>query len=167
MNEMSLAQAPLQLPCSVVVLSASSGGRSGAMTATAMYVSMKPPRLIVSVSRTFATYRLIEESGQFAINVIADNQVELSGRFGSSHGFEVEKFKEYGILTDTASKISAPLITGCFSYLECRVITSLWEVEGNHTIYVGEPIAFKINSELRPMVWFGGKYFSVGAECKI
>jgi flavin reductase (DIM6/NTAB) family NADH-FMN oxidoreductase RutF len=167
MIEKDLAQAPLQLPCSVVIVSASAGGKEGAMTATAMYVSMKPPRLIVSVSKTFATYQLIEQSRQFGINVIADNQVELSRQFGSSHGFELEKLKQSNIKTEPSSKISAPLIAGCYSNIECQVITSLWELDGNHAVYIAEPVSFKFNNGLRPMVWLSGKYYSVGQECKV
>ena len=115
MSEQALAKAPLQLPCSVVILSAKADNRQGAMTATAMYVSQTPPLLVVSVSKTFATYQLIEKSKEFAVNVLADTQLELSKEFGSAHGYEVDKFQEFGISTESASRIGAPLISGCFS----------------------------------------------------
>ena len=60
MAEKSLAKATVQLPSSVVILSAGAGGKQGAMTATAMYVSQVPPLIAVSVSKTFSTYQLIE-----------------------------------------------------------------------------------------------------------
>lgn len=163
----SLVRATLQLPCSVVVLSALAEGREGAMTATAMYVSQKPPLLAVSVSRTFATYQLIEKSKEFAVNVIADNQLELSKKFGSTHGFEVSKFRDLGIETEPASKIQAPLVSGCFASIECQVKTSLWEVEGNHAIYIAEVVAFRMNRNLKPLVWLDNQYFQVGEKCRI
>ena len=70
MSSDSLVKATLQLPCSVVIVSAEAEGKRGAMTATAMYISQSPPLVAVSLSRTDATYRLIEKSGEFVINVI-------------------------------------------------------------------------------------------------
>jgi len=167
MSEKTLAKATLQLPCSVVIVSAKADKRQGAMTATAMYASQVPPLLVVSISKTFATYELIEKSKEFAINVIADTQLGLSKKFGTVHGYEVNKFQEFGISTEPASKIGAPLVSGCFANIECRVRSSLWEVEGNHAIYVAEVVAFKMNEELRPVVWLNNQYFEVGARCKI
>ncbi len=87
-----VAKATLHLPCPVVIVSAKADSRQGAMTATAMYVSQVPPVLVVSISKTFATYELIEKSKNFAINVIADTHLDLAKKFGMVHGYEVDKF---------------------------------------------------------------------------
>ncbi len=167
MSKQSLVKATLHLPCSVVIVSANADSRQGAMTATAMYVSQVPPILVVSLSKTFATYELIEKSKNFAINVIADTQLNLAKKFGTVHGYEVDKFQEFSISTEPASMIGAPLISGCFANLECQVRSSLWEVEGNHAIYVAEVLAFKMNEKLKPLVWLNNQYFQVGAKCQI
>lgn len=167
MSEKSLIQATIQLPCSVVIVSASANKKQGALTATAMYVSQSPPLLAVSVSKTFATYQLIEAAKEFAVNVIADNQLDLAKKFGRVHGDEVDKFKEFGLKVEAGSQTGAPLIGGCFANIECRVKSSLWEVEGNHAVYIAEVVCFKLNKQLTPLVWLAGKFFSVGAECRI
>jgi flavin reductase (DIM6/NTAB) family NADH-FMN oxidoreductase RutF len=167
MVERSLVQATLQLPCSVVILSARADGSEGAMTACAMYVSQVPPLIAVSLSKTLATSKLIEKAREFAINVIAEGQLDLAQKFGSVHGQEVDKFKEFKVATEAASKIKAPLISGCFASIECKVKSSLWDVEGNHAIYVGEVVAFKMNEKSRPLVWLDNKYFRVGGECRL
>ncbi len=162
-----LSKATAQLPCSVVILSAGNRRSQGAMTATAMYVSEKPPLLVVSVSKAFATYQLIEKSEAFAVNIIADDQVDLAKQFGRVHGFSVDKFSEFGIVTEPATKIAAPLIGGCFACIECKVQTALWDVDGNHAIYVAKPVAFKMNEARKPMVWLNHRYFRVGTECRL
>jgi flavin reductase (DIM6/NTAB) family NADH-FMN oxidoreductase RutF len=167
MSNKSLVQATMQLPCSVIILTARANDKQGAMTASSMYVSQVPPLLAVSISKTFATYQLIEKSKEFAINLIADSQQDLAGKFGSLHGFEVDKFKEFGVKTETASVIKAPLIIGCFANIECRVKTSLWDVEGDHAIYIAEVVGFKMDKTLNPMVWLNNKYFRVGNQCKL
>jgi flavin reductase (DIM6/NTAB) family NADH-FMN oxidoreductase RutF len=99
--------------------------------------------------------------------VIADNQFELADKFGSIHGYEMDKFKEFGVKTEAASIIKAPLIIGCFANIECRVKSSIWDVEGNHAIYIAEVVGFKMDNKLNPMVWLNNKYFRVGNECKL
>ncbi len=167
MAEQSMIKATLQLPCSVVIISAQSGHKKGAMTAGAMYVSQVPPLLAVSVSNTFATQKLIEQSREFAVNVITDGQVELAKKVGSAHGRDVDKFQEFNIATEPASKIGAPLISGSFANIECRVQSSLMESGGNHTIYIAEVVGFKMNDKLGPLVWLNNSYFKVGGECRV
>ncbi len=167
MKDKSFVQATLQLPCSVIILTARANEGHGAMTASSMFVSQVPPLLAVSVSKNFASYQLIERSKEFAINVIADNQRDLAGKFGSAHGYEIDKLKESGVKTEAASLIKAPLIVGCFANIECRVKSSIWDVEGNHAIYIAEVVGFKMDDKLSPMVWLNNKYFRVGNECKL
>ncbi len=167
MANKSLVQASMQLPCSVTILTAAAEGAQGAMTASSMFISQAPPLLAVSVSKTFATYQLIERSREFAINVIADTQRDLAKKFGSVHGHEIDKFKEFGVTTQPATIIKAPLIAQSFLNIECRVKTSVWDVEGNHAIYIAEVVAFRSDDKLSPMVWLNNKYFRVGDECKI
>lgn len=167
MSENNLVKATMQLPCSVVIVSARADNRQGAMTASAMFISQIPPMLVVSISKTFATFELIEKSREFAINVIADTQLDLSKKFGTVHGYEVDKLQEFGIITEPASQIDAPLISGCFANIECQVKGSMWEVEGNHAVYIAEVLAFKMNKDLKPVVWFNNRYFQVGAQCKV
>ena len=167
MSNKSLVRATMQMPCSVTILTAHADNVQGAMTASSMYVSQVPPLLAVSVSKTFASYHLIEKSKEFAINLIADNQRDLAEQFGSVHGHETDKLKEFGVNTEPSNTIKAPLITGCFANIECRVKSSLWDVEGNHAIYIAEVVGFKMDKKLSPMVWLNNKYFRVGNECKL
>ncbi|HEX7534666.1 MAG TPA: flavin reductase family protein, partial [Syntrophales bacterium] len=100
------------LPCSVVLLSAGNGTKKDAMTATAMFVSEDPPLFVVSVDRSHLTHALIEETGQFVLNVASRDQVKLARGLGSTHGGKVDKFKKFNIKTETAKVVSAPIIKG-------------------------------------------------------
>ena len=167
MTEQSLVEATRKLPCSVVIISARAGAERGVMTANAMYVSEVPPIIAISVSKTQTTYDLIEKSKEFAVNIITEKQVPLARQIGSTHGRDVDKFSRFNIGTEPAGHIGAPLVKGCYASIECRVKTSLFDVEGNHAIYIGEVIDFRVNNDLVPVVWLNNKYFSVGAECRL
>jgi flavin reductase (DIM6/NTAB) family NADH-FMN oxidoreductase RutF len=163
----SLVQATRQLPCSVVILTTKYGDAQDAMTASAMFVSEEPQLLIVSVSKTFKTYELIEKSHEFVVNILSDDKLDLAHKLGSSHGQNADKLTKFNVGTEPASKVIAPLISGCFANIECRVKTSIWDVEGGHAIYLAEVVAYKINGSLSPLVWLSGKYYRVGSECNI
>jgi flavin reductase (DIM6/NTAB) family NADH-FMN oxidoreductase RutF len=166
MSGVNLVQATRQLPCSVVIITSRHGDERDAMTASAMFVSENQPLLMVSVSKTFQTYELIEKSHEFAINVLGGDKVDLANQLGSSHGQKTDKLAKFKIVTERGSKIDAPLICGCFANIECKVRTSLSDVEGEHAIYLAEVVAYKSNSSLSPLVWLNNKYYRIGDQCK-
>lgn len=167
MSEDFKLKATLQLPCPAVIISAASAKDRDAMTASAMFVSQLPPLVSISVSRTFGTYQLIEKSGEFVINVISEGQLDIARKVGSTHGIDSDKFATFNIGVEPASRIKAPIIAGCFASLECQVKSHIEETEGNHMIYLAEVVAFKMNDQLRPLVWLNNRYFNVGAECRL
>jgi flavin reductase (DIM6/NTAB) family NADH-FMN oxidoreductase RutF len=166
MSGVSLVQATRQLPCSVVIVTTQYGEERDAMTASAMFVSEMPPLLMVSVSKTFQTYELIEKSHEFAINVFGGDKIDLANQLGSSHGQKTDKLAKFKVITERGSKIEAPLICGCFANIECKVKTSLSDVEGEHAIYLAEVVAYKSNSGLSPLIWLDNKYYRIGDQYK-
>jgi flavin reductase (DIM6/NTAB) family NADH-FMN oxidoreductase RutF len=162
----SLVQATRQLPSSVVIITTQYGEERDAMIASAMFVSETPPLLMVSISKTFQSYQLIEKSHEFVINVLGGDKVGLANQLGSTHGQKTDKLAKFNVITERGSKIEAPLICGCFANIECKVKTSLWDVEGEHAIYLAEVVAYKSNSDLLPLVWLNNKYYRIGDQCK-
>jgi flavin reductase (DIM6/NTAB) family NADH-FMN oxidoreductase RutF len=162
----SLLKATRQLPCSVVILTTKYGDERDAMTASAMFVSEEPSLLVVSVSKTFKTCELIEKSHEFVVNVLADDELDLAHKLGRSHGKNTDKLASFKVPTEPANKVGAPLISDCFANIECKVKTSIWDVEGGHAIYLAEVLACKTNAKLKPLVWLNGKYYHLGSECR-
>ena len=68
------------LPLPVVIVAAESGGERSCATATATYVSFDPPLLATPLRRGGRTRRLAEQSGEFTVFVLADDQAELAVR---------------------------------------------------------------------------------------
>jgi len=167
MSGVSLVQATRQLPCSVVIITTQYGDESDAMTASAMFVSENPPFLVVSISKTFKTYQLIEKSHEFVINVLAGDKVNLANQLGSIHGRDIDKLTKFNVVTEKATKINSPVMCGCFANFECKVKTSLADIEGEHSIYLAEVVAHKINPGLAPLVWLNNRFYRVGNECKV
>jgi flavin reductase (DIM6/NTAB) family NADH-FMN oxidoreductase RutF len=147
------------MPCSVVLLSATSGDKKDAMTATSMFVNEDPSLFMVSVAKHILTHQLIEESGEFVLNVASEEQVKLAKALGATHGIKVDKFKKFHITTGKARKVGAPLLKGSFAHLECKVITST--SLGKNTLFLAEVVDYQYNEKLVPLAWQADRYFAL------
>ncbi len=134
------------------------------MTASAMFVSENPPLLTVSVAKHIVSHDLIEEAGEFVLNIASTNQVKLAKQLGFTHGEQVDKFKRFNIPKAKASKAKSPLIRGSFANIECRVITSL--SAANYIVYLAEVAACKVDEKQIPVAWFRNKYFALNEEIR-
>jgi flavin reductase (DIM6/NTAB) family NADH-FMN oxidoreductase RutF len=150
------------LPCPAVILTASTGERRDAMTATAFFVSEVPPLLSVSVAEHHLTNELIEQSGEFVVNVATPEQLEIVRKLGSTHGRDVDKFEEFGVATEPSVTVGAARIAGCYACLECRVVGS--HPAATYRVYTAEVSAFAVHGERKPLLWHLGGFFSVGVR---
>ncbi len=150
------------MPCSVVLLSAGNGAKKDAITATSMFVSEDPPLFVVSVDRGHLTHALIEETGQFVLNVASVGQVKLARGLGSTHGDKVDKFKKFAIKTEKAKVVSAPIIKGSSVSIECNVLTSF--PVSTYTVYLASPVDFTVNKDLTPLAWHFNRFYSMKDE---
>jgi flavin reductase (DIM6/NTAB) family NADH-FMN oxidoreductase RutF len=167
MAQNSLLQSTLNLPCSVVIVTAAHRDERGAATATATFVCQTPPLIAISLSNSSATRGLIDKSGEFAVNVITEKQMETAKRLGRQNGHADDKLAQLGIPSLSAAAIHAPLLPDCFANYECKVKTCFALADGKQYILVGEVIASRTNQELRPVIWWKNSYFKVGQECEI
>jgi flavin reductase (DIM6/NTAB) family NADH-FMN oxidoreductase RutF len=156
----NLSRSSRIVPTSVILLTVATKEKQDAMTASAMFVSEDLPLLVVSVAKHILTHDLIEEAGEFVLNVASSDQAKLARKLGATHGREVDKFKEFDISTEKASKVNAPMIKGSFAHLECKVVTS--HSAGNYTIYVAEVVDYKVDDNLVPVAWHHNNYFTLG-----
>jgi len=152
------------LPCSVTLLTVGVRGKQDAMTASAMFVSENPPLLTVSVAKHIVSHDLIEQAGEFVLNVASSNQVKLARQLGFTHGREMDKFKRFGLRKEKAKKVGSPLIKGSYASIECKVITSL--SAANYIVYLAEVVAYKADEKQVPVAWHRNKYFSLAQEAR-
>ena len=108
---------------------------NGMTAAWVTRVSHVPPLVMVSVGKTRYTHDLIKEAGSFCVNILAEDQDNLSSRFGFKSGRNLDKFE--GIKYDEG-KTGSPILKDTVGYLDCKLISSY--DAGDHTLYVGEVI---------------------------
>jgi flavin reductase (DIM6/NTAB) family NADH-FMN oxidoreductase RutF len=93
-------------------------------------VSLDPPLVLWSQAVKTQSHPVFFKAERFAVNILAEDQIELSNRFAKS---SQEKFA--GLDVDIGSD-GVPLLRGCSARLQCRVVSRV--PGGDHTIYVGE-----------------------------
>ena len=153
------------LPCSVVLLSAGNKTKRDAMTASCMFVSEEPPLFVVSVDKGHLTHALVEETGEFVINVASTDQVKLAKSLGASHGEKIDKFEKFAITAEKADVVGAPIIKGSYASIECKVVTAF--PVGGYTVYLASPVGYKVKEDLVPLAWHVNRYYSIKDEAPI
>ena len=116
-------------------------------------VSLDPPLVLFSLSRTADCFDAFEDTEFFAINVLRSDQEVLSSRFATK---DIDKW----IGVDWRPGLGGcPLLDGAIATFECRV-TARHE-GGDHVIYVGEVRGFARYPEGAPLAFFRGRYAGV------
>lgn len=70
------------------------------------------------------TYRCIEHTGCFTVNVTTDDQAMAAATCGSKSGADVDKFELANLTAERANNVLAPTIAECPIVYECQVVHS-------------------------------------------
>ncbi|QYN36878.1 flavin reductase family protein [Pseudonocardia sp. DSM 110487] len=102
----------------VTVVTAVDGGRPVGFACQAFAaLSLDPPMVLFCPARTSATWRAIERSGRFCVNVLGAHQQELSQRFGRR---DLGKFE--GVHW-APSPAGAPVLDGALAWIDATIET--------------------------------------------
>ncbi|MGQ9515477.1 MAG: flavin reductase family protein [Thermoproteota archaeon] len=157
-------------PTSVVLVTCiSKTGRPNIITlGRYMHVSNSPPLVAIGVSPRRYSHRLIDEVGEFVVNVPSMNLIEQIVSCGKTSGKSVDKFDLTGLTPIPAKKVRPPLIKECVSNIECKVLRS-YEV-GDHTLYIGKVVSASVERGMmkdtldivkaKTVLHKGGSYFT-------
>jgi flavin reductase (DIM6/NTAB) family NADH-FMN oxidoreductase RutF len=142
-----------------VVTSANNGEQAGCTAVWVSRVSFNPPLLAVTLSPTRHTCKVIEDSKQFAINVLGESQLDLARRFGFNTGPDSKKFEGQVIRMVEGG---LPVLEGCAAYFVCRV-SQVFNV-GDHKLFIGEVAEASMGSGERPAVYSAETFYGEGGQ---
>jgi flavin reductase (DIM6/NTAB) family NADH-FMN oxidoreductase RutF/DNA-binding MarR family transcriptional regulator len=133
-----------------IVTTVDPSGRDIGLTASSFNsVSLDPPMVLWSLSRSSSSLPAFMAAPWFAVHVLAHDQDQLSARFAQRginrfDGLDVER--GHG---------GVPLLNGCAARFECR--TEFRYEGGDHVIFVGHVERFE-HVRRTPLVFHGGQY---------
>jgi flavin reductase (DIM6/NTAB) family NADH-FMN oxidoreductase RutF len=115
-------------------------------------VSLEPPLVLWSLSRSAGSMPVFERGSHYAINILAASQHTLAERFA---GKAADRFSDVAF-SDGAG--GAPVLEGAAAVFEC-FNRSQYE-EGDHVIFVGEVERCSWRQGVAPLIFHGGRYFT-------
>ncbi len=118
-------------------------------------LSLDPPLVLFCVGKTTKTGRFVHVAGGFAVNILRQDQQDLSTYFagGWTHPLPPSfAFLEWE---------GGPRLEGCAAAIGCSTET-IYE-GGDHWIVVGRVLALHRTPCATPLIFVGGRYANLGA----
>jgi flavin reductase (DIM6/NTAB) family NADH-FMN oxidoreductase RutF len=138
----------------VTVITTAAGEEMQGMTANALTsLSLDPVMMLVCVDKDSHTHRLLDQGGVFTVNILAEDQEEVSRLFAKRAPPETGALRGQPF---TVGVTGAPILDGCLAYLECRVAGAL--DGGDHSIFLGEVVDGHVTGDGRPLLFYHGQY---------
>lgn len=97
--------------------------------------SAEPPRLSLSVRPVRYSHQLIQQTGEFVVNLPTPEQTILTDYVGVVTGRKENKLEIAGLRLATALKVKTPLLADCPVNIECIVEREI-ELD-SHTMFIG------------------------------
>jgi 3-hydroxy-9,10-secoandrosta-1,3,5(10)-triene-9,17-dione monooxygenase reductase component len=137
----------------VTVITGMAGGEPVGFACQAFAaLSLDPPLAIFCPRGTSDTWRRIRSAGHFGVNVLADDQRDLSRRFGTA-GADRWQGVEW-----SPSPAGAPILTGALTWADCHI--EVVHPGGDHDIVVGRVTALGECRAAKPLLFYKGRYTS-------
>ena len=133
-----------------------------------------PPIVGLAIGRAQYSLSLINETGDFGVNLPTADQMQQVDICGTRSGQTVDKFSACGFTPQPASQIRAPLIKECPVSMECELLQTV--ALGTHEWVLGKIVAVHIDEEIldengnfdssraKPLLAFWSEYWSVGEK---
>jgi len=109
-------------------------------------INSAPPMTYISVRPERFSHHLIEESGEFVINITTSDLARAADFCGVRSGADTDKFKEMKLTPLPASAVSAPILAQSPISLECRVTEK--KCLGSHDMFIAEIVAVDVDDKL-------------------
>lgn len=160
------------LPAVMVSVADKEGNPNIITVAWAGTVCTNPPMVSISVRPERYSYHMIDETGEFVINLTTEKIAYATDYCGVRSGKDVDKFKELHLTPEKAEYVNAPLIAESPVNIECKVVKK--ETPGSHHIFLAEVKAVHVDDaymdqkgrfaleKTDPIVYVHGQYYSLG-----
>jgi flavin reductase (DIM6/NTAB) family NADH-FMN oxidoreductase RutF len=126
-------------------------GKPHGMTASSFAsASLDPPLVLVCLDVESHTREIVEATGNFAVNILAEGQEWMARAFAEPGD------KPFDKLSYRLAREGIPLIEGAIAWLECRVVNMT--NAGDHDIFIGDVLTASSNEE-SPLIHYDRAYW--------
>lgn len=162
------------LPAVLVTVADKEGHRNVFTVAWTGTVCSDPAMVSISVRPERYSYHMIEETGEFVINLTTEELVYACDYCGVTSGRDVDKFKEMQLTPFAVENCSAPAIKESPVNIACKVIEK--KELGCHHMFIAEVTSVTVEdahmnetgkfliNELGLVMYSHGEYFAMGEK---
>ncbi len=131
-----------------------------------------PPMVYVSIRKERHSHHMIQETGEYVINLTTEKLAWATDFCGVRSGKDMDKFKEMKLTPVKGELEFAPMIAESPVSIECRVI-NVMEL-GSHDMFMAEVTAVYVDEQYmdakgtfhlekaNPLVYSHGQYYGMG-----
>jgi len=137
-------------------------------------INSDPAMTYVSIRPSRHSFELIQNSGEFVINLVNKDLAYACDFCGVKSGRDMDKFKEMNLTAKKGEKVDAPIIYESPVNIECKVkdIIPL----GTHHMFLAEVVSVSVSDEYldetgkfhfndtEPVCYSHGAYFTLGKQ---
>lgn len=109
-------------------------------------INSEPPLTYVSVRKERYSHHIIEETGEFVINLTTEELALATDYCGVKSGRDVDKFKEQNLTPAKSKVVSCPSIGQSPVNIECRVLEK--RQYPSHDMFVAEIVSVSVDEKL-------------------
>jgi flavin reductase (DIM6/NTAB) family NADH-FMN oxidoreductase RutF len=145
-----------ELAAAVNIITVAHNGSQDGLTATAACsVSAEPPQLLICVNSDAGGHNLIQESGKFALNVLARDQEAVAMRFAGMDG--ADRSERFGLGSWSELVTGTPVLDGALVNFDCEVAEQI--TAGSHSIFIGHIVASRTaDQDGAPLLYGDGQF---------
>ena len=141
-------------PAGVTIVTIRAGEKIHGLTVSAFAsVSAEPPLIMIIIENRHKAFSMLQEpEAVFAVNILGEDQAELSNRFAW-----VKDEDRFAMGNWSSGATGAPILSDALAWLECRIHARY--PAGSHTIYVGQVEASNApEEEAPPLIYWNRGY---------
>ena len=116
-------------------------------------LSLDPPLILVCLANSNRLPLMIQETGKFAVSILAEGQEHVSSYFAVSGREPVPSFEEFGTIE---WHTGSPIIDGALAHLDCTLYQAI--PGGDHTIMLGRVLGAAAREDAKPLIYYRRAY---------
>lgn len=132
--------------------------RAGATASSFTSISVEPPLILVSLQHYIDTFKVIEQSGFFAVSILRNDQAHISRQFAGATELPegADKFHEVNLMNAVTG---VPILADAAAWVDCKLV-AIYEA-GSSRIVVGEVLATGQQEEATPLAYRNRGYYNL------
>lgn len=109
-------------------------------------LASQPPKTYISVRPSRHSYGMLQERGEFVINLPSENLAREVDFVGIYTGAKMDKFEKCGLTRIKSEKVAPPTIAECPIAIECRVCAVV--PMGSHDVFIADIVGVSCKDEI-------------------